>query len=323
MDNVGRVRYASNTGRIRYAPTIKSSFRTDILHHQSGESEAEDGCDVGGGAVDLCLGGAPLVVDEVGVACRDDGFGTKAGTGAAGGHRPFVGQHFGRIDALELFARVLAYPFEPFTQGTRQWASLHFPELSDRHLGGIHLEGGSHGGVELAWAFGGVQDQPCLVLQAVNGVDDVVVGFQMELRGVLGGVDFLDGVDFRLRVDVEQPFLERFHLDLSHRLGGGLELPVDVGDAHAVAIDDGEVADAIAYQALGAPAPDAAHAEDDDPLVGDAFHRRLPDEQGQAVVYGVFYAHAITRTPLFAEHWPQRRHAESVEHDRPAIAAQK
>jgi len=168
-----------------------------------------------------------------------------------------------------------------------------------------------------------VQDQPCLVLQAVDGVDDVVVGFQMELRGVLGGVDFLDGVDFRLRVDVEQPFLERFDLDLSHRLGGGLKLPVDVGDAHAVAIDDGEVADAVAHQTLGTPAPDAADTEDNDPPAGDAVHRRFPDEQGHAVEYGVFYAHAISRTPLFAEHWPQRRHAESVEHDRPAIAAQK
>ena len=67
----------------------------DILHHQSGESEAEDGGDVGGGAVDLCLGGAPFVVDEVGVACRDDGFGTEAGVGAAGCHGAFVGQHFG------------------------------------------------------------------------------------------------------------------------------------------------------------------------------------------------------------------------------------
>ena len=261
---------------------------------------------MGGGAVDLCLGGAPFVVDEVGVACRDDGFGTEAGAGATGRHGAFVGQHFGRIDALELFARVLAYPFEPFAQGTRQRASLHFPELGHRHLGGVHLEGGSHGGVELARTFSGVQDQPCLVLQAVDGVDDVVIGFQMELRGVLGGVDFLDGVDFRLRVDVEQPFLERFDLDLSHRFGGGLELSVDVGDAHAVAIDDGEVADAVAHQALGAPAPDTAHAEDDDSLVGDAFHRRLPDEQGHAVEYGVFYAHAITRTPLFAEQWPQR-----------------
>ena len=294
-----------NVGRIRYAPTIKLSFRTDVLHHQSGESEAEDGGDVGGGAVDLCFGGAPFVVDEVGVACRDDGFRTEAGAGAAGRHGAFVGQHFGRIDALELFAWVLAYPFEPFAQGTRQRASLHFPELGHRHFGGVHLEGGAHGGVEPARAFGGVQDQPCLVLQAVDGVDDVVVGFQMELRGVLGGVDFLDGVDFRLRVDVEQPFLERFDLDLSHRLGGGLELPVDVGDAHAVAIDDGEVADAVAYQALGAPAPDTADTEDDDPPVGNAVHRRLPDEQGHAVEYGVFYAHAISRTPLFAEQWPQ------------------
>ena len=55
-----------------------------MLDDEAGEGEAEDGGDVGGGAVDLGFRGAPLVVEEVGTTLTGGGFGTHAGLGAAG-----------------------------------------------------------------------------------------------------------------------------------------------------------------------------------------------------------------------------------------------
>ena len=64
----------------------------DILHHQSGYCESEDGSDVCRGAVDLRFRRAPLVVGKFRGAFPDREFRTHAGTGPAGAGWTFVGQ---------------------------------------------------------------------------------------------------------------------------------------------------------------------------------------------------------------------------------------
>ena len=136
-----------------------------------------------------------------------------------------------------------------------------------------------------------MQDKVYLVLEAVNGVDDVVVGLELEHLSVFGGINLLHGVDFSLRINLQKAFLQHLHLDHSHRFGGGLQLPVDVSDADAVAVHNGEVTDAASHQALGAPTAHAPHTEDDDALAHDTLHRLLAQKQVQTVEYGVLCTH--------------------------------
>ena len=91
--------------------------------------------------------------------------------------------------------------------------------------------------------------------------------------GGLGGL--LYGVDFRLGVDLQKPFFEHLYFHQPYRFGGGLQLPVHIGDAYAVAVHNGEVTDAAAHETLGAPTAHATHAKDDDTLVLNAFHHLL------------------------------------------------
>ena len=70
---------------------ISLSVSIQVIHHQSGKCKAENGRNVGRGAIDLGLRRAPLVIDEVRIASGDDGLGTHAGIGATGAYSAFVG----------------------------------------------------------------------------------------------------------------------------------------------------------------------------------------------------------------------------------------
>lgn len=135
-----------------------TTLLADILHHQSGYCESEDGGDVCRGAVDLRFRRAPLVVGEFRTAFPDREFRAHAGAGPAGAGRTFVGQQLLGIDAKELPLREGAVSLEAFADGACQRAALHLPELSHLHLGRIHLEGRTHSREEFPLALGGLQD---------------------------------------------------------------------------------------------------------------------------------------------------------------------
>ena len=73
-------------------------------------------------------------------------------------------------------------------------------------------------------------------------------------------------------VDGKEPGFERFNFYLSYGFGGGHELTVDVGFAHGVGVDKGDVAYACAYEAFGAPTSYAAYAKHNDAFGGQYFH---------------------------------------------------
>jgi deoxyribodipyrimidine photolyase-like uncharacterized protein len=64
-------------------------------------------------------------------------------------------------------------------------------------------------------------------------------------------------------------------------------LAVDVGDVDAVAVNNGEMMDAAAHKALGAPAAYASDAKYDDTLGGYCVQCRIADEATHAVENGV------------------------------------
>ena len=175
----------------------------DILHHQSGYCESEDGSDVCRGAVDLGFRRAPFVVGEFRGAFPDREFRTHAGTGSASAGRTLVGKQLLGIDAQELSLREGAVSFEAFADGTSHRAALYLPELRHLHLGRIHFEGRAHGREEFPLASGGLQDEMDLVFQTVDGIDDIVVGVKLERCSVVSAINLLNSIDLRFRVDVQ------------------------------------------------------------------------------------------------------------------------
>jgi hypothetical protein len=76
-------------------------------------------------------------------------------------------------------------------------------------------------------------------------------------------------------------------------LHGGHELAVDVGDTHAVGVNDGEPTNAAAHQALGAPTAHAAHAENHHSRVGYGVHGGIAHQKLGATKNSLFNSHKI------------------------------
>ena len=76
--------------------------------------------------------------------------------------------------------------------------------------------------------------------QRVDGINDDVVGVERKAVGIFGIVDVLQGGDLGVGIDGEQTFAQRIDLHAPHVGQGGGELPIDVGHAHTVGIDEGD-----------------------------------------------------------------------------------
>ena len=225
----------------------------DVLDEETGEGEAEDGGGVGYGAVDLGFGGAPLVIEEVLATGTLGGFGTDALGGATTVVFAEVLEEFFAVDAFELLGGEGFLVAELATEGCGKGATFDLPEFGDGDFGGVHLEGGSHGGEEGGIGLSGTKDEVGFVFEGVDGIDDVVVGGEVEGVGGLGTVDGLDGSDLSGGVDVEEALFENIDFNFADGGGGCHELAVDIGGADTVGIDDGEVLDAGTDEALGTP----------------------------------------------------------------------
>ena len=101
----------------------------------------------------------------------------------------------------------------------------------------------------------------------------------------------LAGIYLRMRVDGEQPLFERIHLDLPHSVHCGHELAVDIGDAHPVAIDNGQMADTRAHNTLCTPRAHTTYTENDDSHLRHSLHNLCPEQQLRTVEYSFFYTH--------------------------------
>ena len=118
-----------------------------------------------------------------------------------------------------------------------------------------------------------MKDEVGLGRETVDGVNDEIVVFETETVGGVRIIDLRAGDNLGVGVDGEEPVTENLDLQLSDSFGRSLHLPVEVGDIHRVAIDEGEVPHAAAHEALGAPAAHAAHAEEDNPHGREPRHR--------------------------------------------------
>jgi hypothetical protein len=113
----------------------------------------------------------------------------------------------------------------------------------------------------------------------------------MKFGGSLLCEYFLQGGNLGLGVDTEQALFQGINLHLTNGLGGGHQLPIDIGDAHAVGVDNRQLAYATAHQTLGAPRTYAAYAKDNHAFLGDAVHRLATQQQLTSTKYCTIYCH--------------------------------
>ena len=244
---------------------------------------------MGQATVDLGFRAAPFVIDKVWVAGTLLGFGAHTGSCAAGVGCSQIGQQLFAVNTLELARGAHSLLLEPAAQGGSQRAATHLPELCHLNARGVELQGCTHRREEAGFGAAGMEYELGLVLQGVDGIDNVVVGFEVEVGSGFFGIDLLPCFYLRRGVDGEQPLPQCLHLHHAYGLGGGHELAVDVGDADAVGVDNGEVADAGAHEAFRAPAAYAAHSDDDDAQLSEPFHDFFAQQPLGAVEYGFFY----------------------------------
>ena len=124
-----------------------------------------------------------------------------------------------------------------------------------------------------------MQDEGCLVLQGVDGVDDVIVGIQGEIRGVGVREPRLNGLDRGFGIDFQEHFLEHVHFGPADGMDRRHPLAVDVGGGDAVGVDQGQMPDAGPDESFRAPAADTTHAEEDDADLGEALHHVGAEQQ--------------------------------------------
>ena len=96
--------------------------------------------------------------------------------------------------------RADTHVFELLTQGSTEGTAAHLPEFGHVYLGGVQFESRTHRGEEDGPRLAGPQYQQGLVLEAVDGIDDVVVLVQIEVIGRILIVYLLQGHDVGLGV---------------------------------------------------------------------------------------------------------------------------
>ena len=144
---------------------------------------------------------------------------------------------------------------EFLAQGPCQRIAIHLPELSLPHHERVAAQGCTHRRNEgdFLRKGSGTENQICLVLQRVDGIDDEVVFLHVEFVGCFRLIYFLIGGDVGIRVDIQQALAQCIHLHLADGAAGCHQLAVAVGHADAVAVHDGDVPHAASQQSLSAP----------------------------------------------------------------------
>ena len=97
------------------------------------------------------------------------------------------------------------------------------------------------------------------------------------------------------RVDVLAPLLHQGGLVLADRPAGGVDLPIDVGDAHLVEVDQGDVSDPGAHHRLGRVPADTSEADHTDPCLGQSVVAGTTEEQLGAMegMHGTGHRHNL------------------------------
>ncbi len=126
----------------------------------------------------------------------------------------------------------------------RHAALMRLGDVGDPDLGRVEFRGRPHAGDDRNIPLTAGADQVQFAGDMVDGVDHVVVTVAQQKVAVLGGIEVLVRDDLSLRVDQAHPLRHDHGLGLADGAVHGVELPVDVGEADLVEIDDDQPPDA-------------------------------------------------------------------------------
>ena len=166
-----------------------------------------------------------------------------------------------------------------------------------RHLkaGGVHLVARAHGADDGGARLLGLDHKGDLAGDGVDGVHHIVVLGKVELILRFGGEEDLVSRDLDVGVDVMDALFRHIHLVLAHRLAGGHDLTVQVGQADLVVIDEVQRTHTAAGQRLDGIAAHAADAKHCHTGTVQLFHCFLAQQQLGA---GILILHKYT--PYFS-----------------------
>ena len=164
---------------------------------------------------------------------------------------------FGAVDYFQMLDIRLA---EFLADDFRQWVIDGLEDVGHTEQGGIQLVGGTHAGKQRSVLLVATEDEVELCLDRINTVNHVVIKSEIELVGIVRQVESPVLAYNTVGIDGMDAFFSHIDLILSYRLGGGKELPVDIGRTHTVVVDDVNSPHAAAckhFDSIASYAPDS------------------------------------------------------------------
>ena len=150
---------------------------------------------------------------------------------------------------------------QEFTYGPSHAALVGIGNVGNMDLCRVKLGRRSHAGDNGDSPLQATDDQMDLAGKMVNTVHNIIVGTGKEKVAVFSCIEITIRDDFSLGVDETQPVGHNLHLGFADRAIHGMELPIHVGEADIVEIDDSQPADAGATEGLGSKAANSAQTE--------------------------------------------------------------
>lgn len=156
---------------------------------------------------------------------------------------------------------------EDFTHAAGHSAVAGGRNIVNLDLARIKLVGSTHAGDNRYPLFTAEFYQGRLGGKVVDGVQHVIGLWNKQLFGIFPGEKGLDRIDLCGGIDVAQSLRHDFDLGSANCAGKGMDLPVDVGQADVVEIDQCDMADTGPSQRFSGVAADPADAADHDMLI--------------------------------------------------------
>ncbi len=252
------------------SPAVVSQF----AQHVTGGGEAETGGHRHRGAESACA------VEAAGGStgwflCRDAALAVRI-------DQAFLRIERGNAETARGILRKAVLLAQPFAGLGQQWILPAAGQVANGEFQRVgHATRAAYGDDRqpLAAAMG---EQCRLGAKVVDAIDDPVVAAVEDVGDIVGRDEVVDDMGLTIGVDGSDPLTQGFGLGLAERLGGGVQLAIDVGFGDMIHIDQGEFANGAAGQRFDGPGTHAAETEHADMGVAKAGQRFSAIDAGDA-----------------------------------------
>lgn len=183
---------------------------------------------------------------------------------------------------LGLFDGVVVVLPELFSHEAEEAVIRRVGEVVGAHPGGIAFSPGSPGDDERNVSLPAGGDEKGFFLDGIDRIDDDVEPVREQSFGGVFGEKGETFVNDEFRVDESHPFGERGDFEAPHRSVQRRELPVHIGDADLVEVNEGDLPDTAAGERFRSPGADPAHADDGDMRGAECWQGRRSVKTGDS-----------------------------------------